>query len=143
MWKEAQVAERMSLVSAADVGTVAVITVSGLIGPNRTSVTDTEKVRKRPSWTFGTSMTASPFVTVALREVKKIAYSDLVSQQRDPISVLSVRRVSARFGIKSLYSGSVYRFVEGLVPSNAYPPSGPCGGGAAAPRATPGGRHKG
>ena len=71
MWKEAQVAERMSLVSAADVGTVAVITVSGLIGPNRTSVTDTEKVRKRPSWTFGTSMTASPFVTAALREVKK------------------------------------------------------------------------
>jgi len=74
---------------------------------------------------------------------KKIAYSDLVSQQRDPIFVLSVRRVSARFGIKLLYSGSVYRFVEGLVPSNAYPLSGPCGGGAAAPRATPGGRHKG
>jgi len=36
MWKEAQVAERMSPVSAADVGTVAVITVSGLIGPDRT-----------------------------------------------------------------------------------------------------------
>lgn len=35
MWKEAQVAERMSPVSAADVGTVAVITVSGLIGPER------------------------------------------------------------------------------------------------------------
>lgn len=32
----------------------------------------------------------------------------------------------------------------GGFPSDAYPPSGPCGGGAAAaPRATPGGQHKG
>lgn len=32
----------------------------------------------------------------------------------------------------------------GFVPSNAYPSSGPCGGGGtAAPRATPGGQHKG
>ena len=38
MWKEAQVAEKMSPVSAADVGTVAVITVSGLIGPMQTFV---------------------------------------------------------------------------------------------------------
>lgn len=38
MWKEAQVAETMSLASAADVGTVAVITVSGMIGPMQTFV---------------------------------------------------------------------------------------------------------
>lgn len=35
MWMGGQVAEKMSPVSAADVGTVAVITVSGLIGPER------------------------------------------------------------------------------------------------------------
>lgn len=108
-------------------------------------MTDTAKVRKRPSWTFRASITASSFVTVSLREVaKKIAYSDLVSRKEDPIYVLSVCRASVRFGIKSLYLGSVHRSVEGLVPSDAYPPSGPCGGGgAAAPRATPGGQHKG
>lgn len=33
MWKEAQVVEKMSPASAADVGTVAVIIMSGLIGP--------------------------------------------------------------------------------------------------------------
>ncbi|MPL84683.1 hypothetical protein SDC9_30648 [bioreactor metagenome] len=36
MWMGGQVAEKMSPVSAADVGTVAVITVSGLIGPEPT-----------------------------------------------------------------------------------------------------------
>ena len=36
MWTGGQVAEKISLASAADVGTVAVITVSGLIGPFRT-----------------------------------------------------------------------------------------------------------
>lgn len=36
MWTAGQVPERMSPISAADVGTVAVITVSGLIGPKPT-----------------------------------------------------------------------------------------------------------
>lgn len=47
MWKEAQVAERMSPVSAADVGTVAVITVSGLIGPKRKFESRPDAARQR------------------------------------------------------------------------------------------------
>ena len=38
MWKGAQVAEKISLASAADVGTVAVIIISGVIDPMQTFV---------------------------------------------------------------------------------------------------------
>ncbi len=39
MWMRSQAAEKMSPAAAADVGTVAVIIMSGLLAPERTSVT--------------------------------------------------------------------------------------------------------
>lgn len=39
MWKEAQLAEKMSPAAVADLGTVSVIIMFGLLDPERTSVT--------------------------------------------------------------------------------------------------------